>query len=561
MGEVFTRKFVELDGDPVVGASLRLYPVSWNAAPPIDLFEIVSTDPEEQGTYYSSAGLTGTPTVLDAGVYRIEQYNGSAWVPFGGLGGSEATISPGRTRRADNTGDYLRFIVENDQLRVTSLMGDDEMLALSHVQDALLSAATAGLKKVIVGKYRHVAVWQGSGYLTIPDGLTLDLCGAEVRSLLNAPVIEFAGAGTVCNGTVAIAGGTRAANTLAGNLAVFENVRFVRSGQAAPTAASSTNAETPVSFVGCTNVTLAPPAFGAVVRKQVAIGCSGVYEVGNAADVSQIANANATGAEIGSLVQTVLAGLGSAPSTTPPFAGTAEAAEAVKQMWFGKIPALEVVAANAVSYRHSWKGSGGPSAPNGDPSKLTATITNYTGSVITGSQVINLERKVNIIGPDQNLMIEICAAGTAKVLKSNGTPNGNFIFGVDFSDALADVRSIYASCSEFFSWMNTGSSFRRYRRAEEVGVFTFSILDDSGIIDKTYEFPLKDVYVRCSPNGSAIAIVCDGWLASIPDADDHFYIQFGFRTYHPFNTSSGVTHSRESSAYAGIDGLPYLTIT
>ena len=144
MGEVFTRKFIELDGDPVVGASLRLVSLTWPSSVPCDLYEIVTADPEEQGCYYSSSGLTGTQTELDPGVYRIEIYNGSSWVPFSGVGGSEVTISPGRTLRPDGTGSYLRFIVENDQLRVTSLMGDDVGLTLSDVQAALTAASTAG---------------------------------------------------------------------------------------------------------------------------------------------------------------------------------------------------------------------------------------------------------------------------------------------------------------------------------------------------------------------------------------------------------------------------------
>lgn len=469
MGEVFTRKFIELDGDPVVGASLRLVSLTWPVAVPCDLFEIVSTDPEEQGCYYSSAGLTGTQTELDPGVYRIDIYNGSNWVPFSGVGGSEVTISPGRTLRADASGSFLRFIVENDQLRVTSLMGDDVGLALSDVQAALTAASTAGLKKVVVGKYRHVAVWQGSGYLTIPDGLTLDLCGAEIRSLLNAPVLEFSGAGTVCNGTVAIAGGTRAANTLAGNLVVFENIRFVRSGQAAPTAASSTNAETPVSFIGCTNVTLAPPVVGAVVRKQSAVGCNGVYEVGNATDVAQVANANATGAEVGAFVQTALDDIGSAPSVTPPFAGTAEAAEAVKQMWFDKIPSLEAdVAALASSgyEQFSWQGGHYPALPNGDLGSGAYTIT-PTNVVVVSSSLINVERKLVVYGAGINKRIRVSVAMTlsAVMRRSNSAiPIGaaEIAISSEMGDAMAAVQVEYPGAINIFDEIADGGRYLLY---------------------------------------------------------------------------------------------------
>lgn len=458
MGEVFTRKFIELDGDPVVGASLRLVSLTWPVAVPCDLYEIVSADPEEQGCYYSSAGLTGTQTELDPGVYRIEIYNGSNWVPFSGVGGSEVTISPGRTLRADGSGSYLRFIVENDQLRVTSLMGDDVGLALSNVQDALAAASTAGLKKVIVGKYRQVAVWQGSGQITIPDGVTLDLGGAEIRSLLNAPVIEFAGAGTVCNGIVSIGGTARAATTVANKLAVFENVAFVRSGQVAPTAASSTNTETPVSFIGCTNVTLAPVTPGAVVRKQVASGCSSVYEVGSAIDVAQVANANATGAEIGSLVRTAVAALGAAPSVTPPFAGTAEAAEALKQMWFSKIPGLEsALASIGGSYEQwSWQGSKGPTHPNGDPGSVTISFARAT---ISGTPVaVNCERKAAVYGQGIHQRLRVSVAGTISftLLNTSGGPTFDCTIGVEMADFFSALQSEFPNTFDLFQ--NSGLS-------------------------------------------------------------------------------------------------------
>ncbi len=449
MGEVFTRKFIELDGDPVVGASLRLVSLTWPSSVPCDLYEIVTTDPEEQGCYYSSSGLTGTQTELDPGVYRIEIYNGSSWIPFSGVGGSEVTISPGRTLRADGTGSYLRFIVENDQLRVTSLMGDDVGLTLSDVQAALTAASTAGLKKVIVGKYRQVAVWQGSGSLTIPDGLTLDLCGAEIRSLLNAPVLEFAGAGTVCNGTVAIDGTARVANTVAGGLAVFENILFVRSGQVVPTAASSVNAETPVAFVGCTNVTLAAPSPGAFVRKQSAVGCNGVYEVGSATDVSQIANANATGAEVGSLVRTALAALGVAPSVAPPFAGTTEAAEAVKQMWFDKIPSIESdiagLQANTNLINFQWEGSHGPSSPNGDPSRLTIDYIDDIGFSIYANNVEVLERKAIATGPEPFNEIEITCAFSWKIQYTGLTSGDQLYF--NFTIDMSDMEAAFAAAN------------------------------------------------------------------------------------------------------------------
>ena len=441
-------------------------------------------------------------------------------------------------------------------------MGDDEMLALSHVQDALLSAATAGLKKVIVGKYRHVAVWQGSSYLTIPDGLTLDLCGAEVRSLLNAPVLEFAGAGTVCNGTVAIAGGTRVANTIAGNLAVFENVRFVRAGQAAPTAASSTNAETPVSFIGCTNVTLAPPAVGAVVRKQSAVGCNGVYEVGSATDVAQIASANATGTEVGSLVRTALAALGVAPSVTPPFAGTTEAAEAVKQMWFDKIPDIESALGNSVVTQFQWNGARGALYPNGDPAKASATITAYggTSTVVNSYSLLNLERKACVLGTGLFRRLAVSCAGSIAIEFQDSDHYVSASIVVDFTDMQAAYKVAFPSAPDIFQFLSGGGSasasfnnmkgtiaYRNssdgtyvpiyalgYRPAgeEDVNFYFYAQLVSSGV-------------VRFAMNEHAASAVANSLV-----------LQFQFEIDMPARISANH-YSSEDPSFASIDGLAY----
>ena len=489
MAEVFTRKFIQQNGDPVVGGVFRLVNLTNPLDPPCELYEIVSADPEEKGQYYSSLGNTGTQTALDHGVYRIEKWNGAAWVAFGGPGSAEATIEPGRAGRIDGTGTVLIDKILADEVRV-SMFVNDNTRSNSHINEALTWAAANGIGRVYVGAYDGAATWSGSSQITIPDGLTLDLGGASLETSANAPLILFSGSGCVKDGILKAATGQRVATT-GEEKVMFQDVDFVRPGFTVPTAAASNNSQTPVLFVGCSNVVVAPAGAGTdEQRLNIWVGCTSVKETtGTTADHTSSANVTAT--ELAKLLKNTTTALGSAPSVTPPFSDNSKFAEAVKQMWFSKVPSLEsrvgTLESSSMYAVFEWYGSRGPTNPNGDPSKVAITNVDPTGFSVYQSSVVNLERKAYIYGFGARKRICINVAGTIKFDYTGNSSGDQLAWSaeVDFSDMQSAIASVYSGIPSVFSKVYDSQIAKlanagvRYRDSAGMSYNAVSFTDDA----------------------------------------------------------------------------------
>lgn len=337
MANKVTRKFTNATtGAPITGGVYELRSVTAPGTPAIQMTEIVTAVDADKGLYQTAAGV-------EPGVYKV--YKSLADT------GEEITVSPGRMAMAGDT-DVLAQNAVAATFHATAFVPETDLQpSIAAINAAITAATTAGAKKVFVGGYRNSFVWQGAAQVTIPDGITLDLGGAEIRCTIadTPPIVIPAGANVaVMNGKVtgtATTGTSRMATVGdTTSLSYWENIQFSGFNSTKPTVGTSADAETRAFFVGCSNVILASPADPAArTRKQSASGLRAApLNPGGASSRTPVGEANATGDEVGNLFRTLLEALGTAPSTTPPFADHTKAAEAVKQMWFAKVPDLEL---------------------------------------------------------------------------------------------------------------------------------------------------------------------------------------------------------------------------
>ena len=336
MANKVTRKFTNATtGAPITGGVYELRSVTAPGTPAIQMTEIVTAVDADKGLYQTAAGV-------EPGVYKVYKSLVDT--------GEEITVSPGRMAMAGDT-DVLAQNAVAATFHATAFVPETDLQpSIAAINAAITAAATAGAKKVFVGGYRNSFVWQGAAQVTIPDGITLDLGGAEIRCTIadTPPIVIPAGANVaVMNGKVtgtATTGTSRMATVGdTTSLSYWENIQFSGFNSTKPTVGTSADAETRAFFVGCSNVILATPADPAArTRKQSASGLRAApLNPGGASSRIPVGEANVTGDEVGSLFRTLLEALGTAPSTTPPFADHTKAAEATKQMWFVKVPALE----------------------------------------------------------------------------------------------------------------------------------------------------------------------------------------------------------------------------
>jgi len=335
MANKVTRKFTNATtGAPILGGVYELRSVTSPGSPAIAMTEIVTAVESDQGLYQTAAGVV-------PGVYKVYKSLVDT--------GEEITVSPGRMAMAGATQVLTQNAVAAVFYATAFVPEADLQPTIAAVNAAITAATAAGAKKVFLGGYRNSFLWTGAAQVTIPDGMTLDLGGAELRCTIadtppivipaaaNVAVMDGKITGTATTGTsrMATAGDTT-------SLSYWENIQFAGFNSTKPTVGTSADAETRAFFVGCANVILANPSAATNrTRKQSATGLRAAPLVpGGASSRIPITEANVSGDEVGNLFKTLTEALGAAPSTAAPFADHTVAAEAVKQMWFTDVPAL-----------------------------------------------------------------------------------------------------------------------------------------------------------------------------------------------------------------------------
>lgn len=468
MAEVVTRRYVErATGAPITGALIRLVNKIHPNLGPWPMVEIVSTDPNKQGYYHSSYGPAGAPAYLEHGVYIVERDfdDGNGYVPWEG----EETVEPGFVEGYNQLTSFLLDDLAYNQVRAIAYAGT-ESGATGTLDRLKFAVDVAALRsgRVLVGAWGANGTnvtWTGSSLAT-PDKTDYDLSGArlEENASPNSPVLSCAGDVTVRNGFLKItsADGLGRVVTMQNvtKRAIFIGVTFERTGTAAPTVAGTSNQECPAIFIGCKNVVLAPATPGAATRKQCAIGCDGVYEVGGAA-VVQLDQANITGQDLGLLVRTALATAGTTPDAGLPFSDMGEFAEAVKYLWNTKIPALEAKdqeLENAVGVATAESGVSWEWERANNADGVLALTIEGPGSV-TGITTLHCYEKAFVRGTGKNAMLTIqCAAVFTYTLSNSG---GSKVFhgGAMAFDLVAFEAALAA---KYPAWAAAGGFSKRY---------------------------------------------------------------------------------------------------
>lgn len=427
MADYVTRRYVNrVDGTPITGAKIRLKNVMFPNEDPYVMTEIPGVDTETKGYYYATTVVGGAPAAIE-GVYYVERdfLDGNGYVGWEG----EETVGPKRLYRHGSQGPLIDPIL-NSQMRAAAILLDGGAGTMERVDTAIdVCVASGGSKRLIVGSHGSLGenkTWAGAG-ASVPDGVVLDLAGATLSETdgTNASILSCAGDITVMNGNLKInsTDGLGRVVTMAdaNKRGIFIGVTFERPGTAAPTVAGTTNQECPAIFIGCRNVVLAPPAVAdSSTRKQCAIGCTGVYEVGGAVAV-QLDQANVNGTHLGDLVQTALKAAVVTPDAGLPITDMKEFAEIVKYMWNTQIPALVAkdddlqdqidVATVSSGTSWDWERTNNLDAAFG--------ITPYSGSgTITGVTVLHSYQKAYTRGSGKNAVLTLQCAAVFKFLAS-----------------------------------------------------------------------------------------------------------------------------------------------
>ena len=410
MANKVTRKFTNATtGAPILGGVYELRSVTSPGSPAIAMTEIVTAVESDQGLYQTAAGV-------EPGVYKVYKDLVDT--------GEEITVSPGRMAMAGDTDVLTQNAVAAIFYATAFVPEADLQPSIAAVNAAITAATAAGAKKVFLGGYRNSFLWAGAAQVTIPDGMTLDLGGAELRcTIADTPPIVIPAAANVAvkNGKItgtATTGTSRMAT--AGDttsLSWWENIQFAGFNNTKPTVGTSADAETRAYFSGCANVILATPTDPATrVRKQSATGLRAApLNPGGASSRIPITEANATGDEVGNLFRTLTEALGAAPSTAAPFANHTDAAEAVKQMWFEEIPDLktkdadlqEQIAVATVSSGTSWTWD------RVDNSDAVFGLTAFDGS-ISNPSILHCSQSAFVRGVGKNAVLVLRGAAVVK---------------------------------------------------------------------------------------------------------------------------------------------------
>lgn len=466
MANKVTRKFTNAStGAPILSGVYELRSVTNPGSPAIAMTEIVTAVEADQGLYQTAAGV-------EPGVYKVYKSLVDT--------GEEITVSPGRMAMAGDT-DVLTQNAVAAVFHATAFIPEADLQpSIAAVNAAITAATAAGAKKVFLGGYRNSFLWTGAAQVTIPDGITLDLGGAELRCTIadTPPIVIPAAAnvavkngkitGTATTGTsrMATAGDTTA-------MSYWENIQFAGFNTTKPTVGTSADAETRAFFSGCANVILANPSASTNrVRKQSATGPRAAPLVpGGASSRIPITEANATGDEVGNLFRTLTEALGAAPSTAAPFANHTDAAEAVKQMWFTKVPALEgdvvglqdqIDAGAAGSTSWSWSRSVAADA--------VWEVTPVGGSGTVGVPSIRTcYQNAYVRGTGNNAVLVLQCAAVFKVLLSAGVP----FMGISGSITI-DLAAFEAALAvKYPGWGISGIASLRYSEGGRAFGFYF----------------------------------------------------------------------------------------
>lgn len=484
MAERITRRYIDkATGGPITGALIRLVSVTMPGNNPYYMEEIVSADPTKQGYYFATLAPGGSsPAVVPRGVYRVERDfgDGNGYVAWEG----EETVSPGRARSASAV-EPLIDRLETTQIKAVSFATDAQSLTVGvlPVVQAAIDAATGVTqsKHVIVGASGNIgqfSSWLGD-YITVPDGVNIDLSGATLASWSNpnVSVANCTGDVTFRNGTLEILSTDGLGRVVTmqnpAKRAIFIGVTFKRIGTAAPTVAGPAGQECPAIFIGCKNVVLAPPTTaGSSTRLQCAIGCTGVYEVGGAAAI-QLDQANVSGSEIGDLIRTALKEAIVAPDPGLPFTDMKEFAEAVKQMWATEIPALKgrdddlqdqiavATAASGVSWE--WERS------NLSDIYFGIYVQSGAPGTITGVTPLRSYQKAFTRGSGKNAVLTLQCAMSFQFLASATTSKPYFGGSLFFN--LAEFEAALAA--KYPGWGALGGLSLRYTEGGIPGGFFF----------------------------------------------------------------------------------------
>lgn len=478
MADYVTRRYVNrVDGTPITGAKIRLKNAMFPNEDPYVMTGIPGVDTETKGYYYATTVAGGAPAAIE-GVYYVERdfLDGNGYVSWEG----EETVGPKRLYRHGSQGSLIDPIL-NSQMRAAAILPDGGAGTMERVDTAIdVCVVNGGSKRLIVGSHGSLGenkTWAGAG-AGVPDGVVLDLAGATLSETdgTNASILSCAGDITVMNGNLKINStdglGRVVTMSDASKRGIFIGVTFERPGTAAPTVAGTTNQECPAIFIGCKNVVLAPPAAAdSSTRKQCAIGCTGVYEVGGAVAV-QLDQANVNGTHLGDLVQTALKAAVVTPDAGLPITDMKEFAEIVKYMWNTQIPALvakdddlqDQIDVATVSSGTSWSWSRSVAAD------AVWEVTPVGGSGAVGVPSIRTcYQNAYVRGTGNNAVLVLQCAAVFKVLLSAGVP----FMGISGSITI-DLAAFEAALAvKYPGWGLSGVASLRYSEGGRAFGFYF----------------------------------------------------------------------------------------
>ena len=307
----------------------------------------------------STQGRYVTTTVVPNGVYKIYRVVDAVETDTG----DEVHVEPGRVMHGGLADDPFYPPVSRvvgDVVHVAGFIPDGATDTLaSYITNAMTWAVANNYGSIKVGGYKGSNTWSGATTLTIPAGIIhIDLDGAVIACTgLNINPINNEAIGLhISDGSIQGNGTGSTPHVTSSTGILYTNVKFIGFGGGSPVQGYTTTSGggTPTShtvYFNCSNVRCDsgrrtrgvgsyPPG------TQVAFGREYATDTGTGAGASErqsLVFADVDALELTQWIRAVQASPIAPPGNTAPFSSTADAAEALKHLWYTLKPYVDTI--------------------------------------------------------------------------------------------------------------------------------------------------------------------------------------------------------------------------